>query len=428
METQEHTDSYYAATREYSDAWPTLEGDQRCDVCVIGGGFTGVSTALNLAERGYKVILLESRRIGWGASGRNGGQAGGTPRHAVEELEENYGAEAARQHWDINQAALAEVKARIEKHQIRCDWSDGILTTCHRPKDESWYKAHVDKLSNDYGATGFSFIPGNEMGQYIDSPVCHGGMLDGTSGHLHPLNFVLGMARAAADAGAQIYELTPALGFDRQSPSQVKTAKGTVTADYVVLACNGYLEKLEPRVAGKIMPINNFVLATEPLDEGLVKRLISNNAAVCDTKFVVNYWRMSADNRLLFGGGENYTRRFPSDIKRFVRRYMLEVYPYLDNTRIDYGWGGTLAVTLNRMPHFGRLEPNVFYAQGYSGHGVVLASFAGRLIAEAIAGTAERFDVLADVPMPTFPGGTLLRWPGLVAGMLYYSLRDRLGL
>jgi gamma-glutamylputrescine oxidase len=247
-------------------------------------------------------------------------------------------------------------------------------------------------------------------------------MIDRHSGHMHPLNFALGLAKAASDAGVTIFENSRAIAYSRANPATVDTATGKVVADHIILACNGYLDNLEPRMAGKIMPINNFVIATEPLGQDL----IPSGAAVADTKFVINYWRCSADNRLLFGGGENYTRRFPRDIKSFVRKYMLQAYPQLQDTRIDYGWGGTLAVTLNRMPHFGRLQPNVYFAQGYSGHGVALATFSGRLIAEAVAGDAERFDVFANIKIPTFPGGTLLRWPGLVAGMLFYSLMDRL--
>jgi len=217
------------------------------------------------------------------------------------------------------------------------------------------------------------------------------------------------------------------LGYTEGDKVHVKTDSGEVSADFVVLACNGYLERLEPRTAGRIMPINNYMLATEPLDEELARRLIRDDTSMSDSLFVINYWKLSADRRLLFGGGESYTRRFPADIGAFVRKYMLRIYPELADTRIDYGWGGTLAITMNRMPDFGSLSPKVFYAHGYSGHGVPIATLAGKLLAEAISGTAERFDVMASLPSPRFPGGTLLRWPGLVAGMLFYSLRDRLG-
>ena len=239
-------------------------------------------------------------------------------------------------------------------------------------------------------------------------------------------NYALGLARAAREAGARIFEGAFVTGIDSRPKPRVVTAAGRVQAHSAILACNGYLEDLERRIAGKIMPINNFVLATEPLGEARAREIIRDDVAVSDTKYVVDYYRLSADRRLLFGGGETYGRRFPADLKGFVRKHMLRVFPQLAEARIDYAWGGTLAITLNRLPGFGRLGPSLFYAQGFSGHGVALTSLAGKLIAEAVAGTAERFDVFARIPQPTFPGGTLLRRPGMAVGMLYYSLRDRL--
>jgi gamma-glutamylputrescine oxidase len=424
-----HPQSYYLDTLAYPRQWAALEQDASCDVCVIGGGFTGVSAALNLAEKGFKVILLEAQYIGWGASGRNGGQAGGMPRQDQEELESKYGADAARRHWEINQAALTEMKQRIERHAITCDWRDGIASVCRRKGEEKWYQQYAEKLQQQYQADFIEYLDAAEMARLLDTPHCYGGMLDRSSGHIHPLNFTRGMAVAATEAGATIHERTPVKSYSSDTNGcRISTANGVVTSRYIVLGCNGYLEKLAPEVAGKIMPINNYMLATAPLTPAQVESVSAQGYAFYDTRFVVNYWRLSADNRLLFGGGENYTRRFPADIKSFVRKYMLQVYPGLESCAIDYGWGGTLAVTMNRMPHFGRVPgKNVYYAQGYSGHGVVLASFAGKLIADALAGDAERFDLLANVPIPTFPGGTLLRWPGLVAAMFYYTLRDKLG-
>ena len=235
----------------------------------------------------------------------------------------------------------------------------------------------------------------------------------------------MGLAEAAVKAGVKIYEHSRVLDYTGGAGAQVTTEKGVVKAKYILLACNGYLGKLAPKVAGKIMPINNFILATEPLSEELCRKINRDDVAVADSKFVINYFRLSQDNRLLWGGGENYSSKFPADIGSFVKKYMLEFYPELKDVKIDYGWGGTLAITLNRMPHFDRIEENVFVAQGYSGHGVALATLGGKLMAEAISGSAEKFDVFKSVPTPTFPGGTLLRFPGLVAGMLYYAMRDR---
>ena len=267
----------------------------------------------------------------------------------------------------------------------------------------------------------------NELSQLTSGQGFHGGILDTGARHLHPLNYALGLARVALELGAQIHQGSRVLSYSEKDQVRVKTDQGEVKARFLVLACNGYLEKLEPRTAGRIMPINNYMLATEPLPEQLARRLIRDDTSMSDSLFVINYWKLSADNRLLFGGGESYSRRFPADIKGVVRKYMLPIYPELADTRIDYGWGGTLAITMNRMPDFGRLSPNVFYAHGYSGHGVPIATLAGKLLAEVISGTAERFDVMADVPSQQFPGGTLLRWPGLVAGMLFFNLRDKLG-
>jgi gamma-glutamylputrescine oxidase len=236
----------------------------------------------------------------------------------------------------------------------------------------------------------------------------------------------LGIARAAREAGVRIFENSRVIGYTRSDPATISTDDGEVTASFIVLACNGYLGKLEPRAAGKIMPINNFMIATEPLGEERARQLITDRLCVHDTRFVVNYFRMSGDHRLLFGGGENYRSGFPRDIAAFVRPYMLELFPQLDDVDIDYAWGGTLSVTVNRLPHLGRLQPNLLFAQGYSGHGVAVSNFAGKIIAEAISGTAKRFDVMASLPTHTFPGGTLLRYPGMVLGMLYYSLKDRL--
>lgn len=422
----EHTNSYYAATANKIIQRPALQGEHRADICVIGGGFTGVSAALNLAEKGYKVILLEANRIGWGASGRNGGQASGEPRHDQEDLESRIGKDDARAQWDLNWAALDEMQRRIKKHDIQCDWTPGIIHATYKAKDDEWYKSYIDKLNNDYDCDWIKYVSPEEMSDKVGAKVFRGGQLDTRSGHVHPLNYVCGLAAAAEEAGAQIFEGSRVVSYDQGEPTRIQTAEGTVVADYVVLGCNGYLEKLEGRVAGKIMPINNFVVVTEPLGHDYARSLIRDNEAVVDSKFVVNYWRLTPDNRLCFGGGENYSSKFPKDIANFVRKPMLSIYPQLKDVKVDYAWGGTLAITMNRMPHFGQLSPNVFYAQGYSGHGVVLASYAGKMIADAIAGQAEQFDVLKRAPTYTFPGGTLLRYPGMVAGMLWYAMLDRL--
>lgn len=423
---QAHTDSYYAATANEGFDEGALEGQVRADVCVIGAGYTGVSTALHLAEKGYQVVVLEANKIGWGASGRNGGHVGTGQRKDQADLEASLGFERAKLLWDFGLEAVATVEERIKRHKIACDLKQGILHLANKASEVEGLKAGVQTLRDRYHYEEAEFVDRDAVQQMVGSAGYHAGYLDRGSRHLHPLNYLLGLAKAAKQAGVQFYQDSPVTHYDKGEPAQVHTAAGSVQAAYVVFATNGYLHKLEPRLARKIMPINNFVLATEPLAESVARSLIRDDVAVQDSLFVINYWKLSGDNRLIFGGGENYTSRFPSDIKQFVRKYMLKVYPQLAETRIEYGWGGTLAITLNRMPSFGRLEPNVFYGQGYSGHGVPTATMAGKLLAEAISGTAERFDVLASLPQPMFPGGTLLRWPGLVAGMLYYSLLDKL--
>ena len=421
-----HAESYYAATAIGLEDRPALAGEVSCDVCVVGGGYTGLSAALHLAERGYEVVLLEAERLGWGASGRNGGQLGTGQRKSQSALEAMLGEGDARLLWDLAEEAKATVKERIARHRIPCDLKAGVVTAAYKAGDVAYLEKEAEILARRYGYPHLRPLSRAEAAEWIGSDIYHGGLFDGGAGHLHPLNYALGLGRAAAAAGARLFEASRVTAMEPGRPNRLETAGGAVSARSVVLACNGYLGNLEPRLAAKIMPINNFVLATEPLAETGGRGLIRDQAAVCDTKFVVDYYRLSADGRLLFGGGETYSSRFPHDLKGFVRKYMLRVYPQLASAKIDYAWGGTLAITMNRLPCFGRLEPETYYVQGYSGQGVALSSLAGKLVAEALAGTAERFDVFARIPTPSFPGGTLLRWPGLVAGMLYYSLRDRL--
>lgn len=421
----QYIDSYYAATAISGHRSAELQGDIETDVCIVGGGYTGVSAALHLSQLGFKVVLLEAERIGWGASGRNGGHVGVGQRKGQQELESALGDEVAHTLWDYGLEAVELVRTLCEQHRIECDLKQGILHVAARASHVDDLKHEVSHLHSAYGYQDIRYVDRDETAEMLGSDSFYGGQLDSGSLHLHPLNFVLGMATAAEAAGAKIFENSPVTSFAAGSPNVVNTSKGLVRAKFLVIGCNGYLERLSGSMAAKIMPINNFILATEPLSDSLATSLIRDDVAVQDSLFVINYWKLSGDNRLLFGGGENYTRRFPSDIKTFVRKYMLRVYPQLDETRIDYAWGGTLAVTMNRLPSFGRLAENVLFAQGFSGHGVPTATMAGKLLAEAISGETARFDVMADLPISRFPGGVLLRWPGLVAGMLYHSLKDK---
>jgi gamma-glutamylputrescine oxidase len=421
-----YPDSYYVATAAGMAERPELDSELTADVCVIGGGFTGLSAALNLAELGMDVVLLEAERIGFGASGRCGGMIGSGQRKDVLEIEEQFGIDRSKQLWNFAEQAKQEIRDRVAKHDIPCDLQHGQLVGVHKRSYMGWARDIADALTDRYNYPFCEALDAEQTRKYVATDDYVEGFYDPEAMTLHPLNYALGIANAAVAAGVRIFENSRVTGYTRSDPAVVSTAKGSVKAAHVVLGCNGYLGDLEPRSAGKIMPINNFMVATEPLGEECALELINGRFGVHDTRFVVNYYRLSDDYRLLFGGGENYRPGFPDDIARFVRRYMLRVFPQLKDVQLDYAWGGTLAVTVNRLPHFGRLEPNVFYAQGYSGHGISTASFAGKVIAEAIAGVAGRFDAFASLPTYTFPGGTLLRYPGMVLGMLYYGLKDRL--
>lgn len=421
-----YTDSYYAATAVGMVEYPVLTGAERADVCVIGGGFTGLSAALNLAEQGLDVVLLEAERVGFGASGRNGGLIGSGQRKDALEMEEQFGLDRSRLFWDFAEAAKTEIRERVAKHNIDCDLQYGQIEGTHKKS----YVGHAEKyaaaLADRYDYPHARALSRKEIGELIATDDFLDGLYDEKAMSLHPLNYVLGLARAAHAAGVRIFENSRVTTYTRKDPAFVSTQDGQVETSFIVLGCNGYLGKLEPRVAGKIMPINNFMLATEPLGEERARELVTDRIGVHDTRFVVDYFRTSTDHRLLFGGGENYRSGFPKDITAFVRPYMLRIFPQLDDARIDYAWGGTLSVTVNRLPHLGRLEPNLFFAQGYSGHGIAMSNFAGKIIAEAIVGTASRFDVMASLPTYPFPGGTLLRYPGMVLAMCYYSIVDRI--
>jgi gamma-glutamylputrescine oxidase len=420
-----YPDSYYVATAQGGVEWPALDTELQADVCVIGAGFTGLSAALSLAENGLDVVLLEAERVGFGASGRCGGMIGSGQRKDVLEIEQQFGVERSQQLWRFAELAKQEIRDRVAKHDIPCDLQNGQLIGVHKRGYLGWAQELADALTERYAYPFCRPLSAEETHEYVATDNFLEGLYDPEALTLHPLNFALGLANAASAAGVRVFEHSRVTGYSRTDPAVVSTAQGSVRASHVVLACNGYLGDLEPRSAGKIMPINNFMIATEPLGEERARELITGRFGIHDTRFVVNYFRLSADHRLLYGGGENYRSGFPKDIARFVRPYMLRMFPQLRDVKIDYAWGGTLAVTVNRLPHLGRLEPNVWFGQGYSGHGISTAVFAGKIIADAIAGVASRFEAFASLPTHTFPGGTLLRYPGMVLGMLYYGLKDR---
>ncbi len=423
----EYPASYYAATATPLDPFPAIAGETRADVCIVGGGFTGLSAALHLAERGLDVVLLEAHRVGFGASGRNGGQVGSGQRLEQDSLERMLGPEDARKLWDMGEDAKSLVRHLIARHGIDSPFHPGIVHAEWHARDVPAAHAYGERLARDYDYELTEPLDRAALAEIVPSGVYHGGVLDRGAGHIHPLNFAIGLARAAAAAGARLHETSHVTGLDVGAPAVVQTPRGTVRADHVILACNGYLEGLEPQVAARVMPINNFIIATEPLGDRAAE-VLTRPVAVADSKFVVNYFRLSDDGRLLFGGGETYGYRFPRDIAAVVRKPMLQVFPGLADIRIDHAWGGTLAITMNRMPCFYRPAPNMLSASGYSGHGVAMATLAGQILAETIAGQSGRFDLMARLPLPRFPGGSALRTPLLMLAMTWYSLRDRLGL
>ena len=420
----EYPASYYAATSEPLEPRPALKGAHDADICIIGAGYTGLSAALHLAERGYSVIVLEAHRVGFGASGRNGGQVGTGQRIEQDAIERMIGREDARRLWDIGLDARDLVQDLIARFDIDCGYKPGMLHADWQARDVPHAHAYAEKLARDYGYSDIETLDRDGVRAIVRTDAYQGGVLDHGSGHLHPLRYALGLGKAALGAGAQIYENSLVLDIQHGARAKVQTQHGHVMARHVLVAANGYLGGLLPQVAAKVMPINNFIIATEPLPQGTV---LTRDVAVADSKFVINYFRLSEDGRLLFGGGESYGYRFP-DIIRTVRKPMLEVYPQLADARIDYAWGGTLAITMTRLPCFQRVAPNILSASGYSGHGVALATLAGKIMAEAVAGQAERFDLMAGVALPSFPGGRALRSPLLALAMTWYALRDRLGM
>lgn len=423
----EHTASWYAASAESGPLRKSLAGATSCDVCIVGAGFTGLSAALHLANLNYSVIVVDAHRVGWGASGRNGGQLGSGQRVDQETLEQQYGDAEARALWSLAQQSKSLVLNLIEQHGIDCDYQPGIINADHKARFSDSTKAYVEKLQSQYDYSSIDYLAGSDLQDLLGTGAYHSASVDRGAGHLHPLKYALGLARAASESGAKIYESTQVIRTDTDgSPIRIVTAEGEVSAKYLLFACNGYLGNLQSDIASQVMPINNYIIATSPLPEHTAEQIIRNNMAVADSKFVVNYYRKSSDRRLLFGGRESYGYRFPADIKTFVRSAMIKIYPQLQDTEVDYGWGGTLAITMNRMPHLQSITPNVLTASGYSGHGVGMATLSGQLAAEAIDGTLSRFDVMANIKHRRFPGGVAFRSPLMKLGMLYYSLRDLL--
>jgi len=423
-----YPDSWYVASSPILAEQPPARGELAYDVCVVGGGYAGLSCALHLAKSGKSVAVLEAERVGWGASGRNGGHVGTGQRADQHSLEKWYGKTTAKELWRLGLEAVDLVSDLVEENGIDCELR---RTNIHFAAK----KSHVDELRDEvnllraaYNYDQISGVESSSLGELTSGVGFHYGVVDHGARHLHPLKYCLGLAKAVMTAGASVFEKSRVKTIKvKRDHAVVSTDSAIIKAQKVVLACNGYLGNLFPPIASNIMPINNFIVATEPLDEATANRINPLNASLSDSLFVINYWKLSEDRRLIFGGGETYSDKFPESITDFVRPKLLAIYPELSNVRLDYGWGGTLAITRNRMPDLGVHKGVVYYAQGFSGHGVPTATMAGKLIAAAMDTGCDDFDLMSGLKTLRFPGGPLLRRPSLVAGMLFYSLRDRLG-
>ncbi|MEW5715302.1 FAD-binding oxidoreductase [Pseudomonas sp. SB113] len=427
IQASDHTRSYYLASANALPERPSLGADLSADVCVIGGGFTGVNTAIELAQRGLSVILLEARRIGWGASGRNGGQLIRGIGHNVSGFAKYVGEEGVRYLERAGIESVALVGERIREHRIDCDLRWGFAELANTPAQFAAFKGEQDSLARLGYAHETRLVGPQDIREVVDSTQYAGALVDMGSGHLHPLNLVLGEARLAESLGVRIFEHTQVLELVHGDTVQVRCAGGTVRAANLVLACNAHLEELEPRLSGKVLPAGSYIIATEPLPEDVAHALIPQNLALCDQKVGLDYYRLSADRRLLFGGACHYSGRDPQDIAAYMQPKMLKVFPQLADTAIEFQWGGKIGITANRFPQVGRLQqyPNVYYAQGYSGHGLNVTHWCARLLAEGIhAGHSKGLDIFSQVPHMTFPGGKALRSPLLALGMLWYRLRE----
>ena len=422
--------SYYAASANEQPKYPALESDIEVDVCVVGGGFAGLSSAIELADKGYKVAVLEANHIGFGASGRNGGQLIAGLASEIDVIESALGFDAARKVWGMSLEALDLVRQRVKRFNINCDLTDGYLGVTVSAKKTHSLRNWLDTMAKKYDYQP-DIISAANIKSFVDSPRYHSGYFDAQGGHIHPLNYCLGLAKGATSLGVSIYQHSAVTAMQHGETVMLSTAKGQVKAKFVVLAGNMYLPdiapKVAPSIANRIMPVGTYIIGTEPIDPALAKQLIPNNAAVCDTNFVLDYFRFSGDKRMLYGGRVSYSALTPPNLTQSMQARMVETFPQLAKTKVEYTWGGYVDITISRAPDFGRIANNVYYLQGFSGHGVNITSLAGKLVAEAISGQAERFDVFTTIKHHDFPGGKLLRTPALVLGMAWFQLRDKLG-
>ncbi|MDU9029583.1 NAD(P)/FAD-dependent oxidoreductase [Pseudomonas mediterranea] len=422
-----HAASYYAASSLPQPDHPLLQGELVADVCVVGGGFSGLNTAIELADRGMSVVLLEAHKIGWGASGRNGGQLIRGVGHGLDQFTPVIGTEGVRQMKLMGLEAVEIVRQRVERFQIACDLTWGYCDLANKPSELDGFAEDAEELRSLGYRHPTRLLQAHEMHSVVGSDRYFGGLIDMGSGHLHPLNLALGEADVAQRLGVRLFEQSAVTRIDYGPEVKVHTQHGSVRAKTLVLGCNAYLNGLNKELSGKVLPAGSYIIATEPLSRAQAQALLPQNMAVCDQRVAVDYYRLSADRRLLFGGACHYLGRDPQDIAAYMRPKMLKVFPQLAEVKIDYQWGGMIGIGANRLPQIGRLkdQPNVYFAQAYSGHGVNATHLAGKLLTEAISGQqGGGFDLFAQVPHITFPGGKHLRSPLLALGMLWHKLKE----
>jgi gamma-glutamylputrescine oxidase len=422
----EHAKSYYAATANRKDARAPLLGSESADVCIVGAGFTGISAALELVERGFSVVVLEAARVGWGASGRNGGQIVNGYSRDLDVIAARYGAGPGQAIAGMALEGGNIIRERVKKYNISCDLVPGGLFTAFNAKQMRGLEHHK-KVWASYGYEAFELVDRAGLGKHVTTDRYVGGLIDHLGGHIHPLNLVQGEAAAVEALGGRIFEDSPVVSVDTGASPVVKTAGGEVRAKTVLVCCNAYIGDLLPEIGGKIMPVSTQVLTTEPLGEAHAKRLLPSNVCVEDANYVLDYYRRTADHRIIYGGGIVYGGADPASIRAKILPNMLKTFPDLKEVLIDFAWSGNFALTLTRFPQVGRLSPTVYYSHGCSGHGVTTTHLLGRLLAEAVAGEPGRFEVLAKLPYYPFPGGKMLRVPMTVLGSWYYRARDRFG-
>ena len=425
ISNQEHAASYYAASVNHETEYPSLQGAQTADVCVIGAGFTGVSAALALVERGMSVALLEANRVGWGASGRNGGQLIHGFSGAAK-ITKKHGPGVDQAVEDIRWRGNDLVRERVAKYQIDCDLKDGYLEVATKPRQLRWLDEFAAERERRGTGHPYEIWDREKTRDLLGTDAFYGGFICYRDGHLHPLNLCIGEAQAAESLGAKIFEQSPVTSIAHGKRAVVKTAEGSIEAEHVLIAGNAY-SRLEPRhLSNLIFPAGSYMIATEPLTSQTVQEINRNDVAVCDLNEVVDYYRLSADKRLLYGGACNYSGRDPASIKSYILPRLLRIYPQLKDVRVDYEWGGKIGIVLRRIPTVGRINSNVWYCQGYSGHGVCASHAFGEIMADAIGGTMERYDLVAGMKQVRIPG---TQWFGnqiIALGMLYYKLLDRL--